>query len=51
MAHDPLGRDLRHVLVSLMDPLSTAVPQGECNGINGVARIGGRKLFVDVGNG
>jgi hypothetical protein len=32
VTHDPLGRDLRHVIVRLMDPLATAVLQGEGDG-------------------
>jgi hypothetical protein len=34
MAHDPLGSDFRHVLVPMVDPLVTAVAQGECDGIS-----------------
>jgi hypothetical protein len=51
MAHNALGSDLRHVLVSLMDSLATAVPQSEGDRISQVVRISGCQLFVGVGHG
>jgi hypothetical protein len=51
MAHDSLGRDPSHVLVSLMDPLATAELQRECDGVGEVARIGGCELLAGVGHG
>ena len=47
---DPLGGDLRHVLVGLMHPLFAAIAQGESDCLGKVVRVGGRKLVV-VGDG
>jgi hypothetical protein len=43
---DPLGGDLRHVLVALVHPLSTPIAQGERDRLGQVARIGVRELVV-----
>ena len=47
---DPLGGDLRHVLVGLMHPLFAAIAKGESDCLGKVMRVGGRKLVV-VGHG
>ena len=43
---DPLGGDLRHVLVRLMHTLFAAIAQGESDCLGKVVRVGGRKLGV-----
>jgi hypothetical protein len=50
MAHDPLGRDRCQVLIGLMDPLATALAQGEGDGVCEVGRISGCELLVSVGH-
>jgi hypothetical protein len=47
---DPLGGDLRHILVRLMLTLFAAIAQGESDCLRKVVRVGGRKLVV-VGHG
>ncbi len=47
---DPLGGDLRHVLVGLMHTLFAAIAQGESDCPRKVVRVGGRELIV-VGHG
>jgi hypothetical protein len=50
MAHDALGRDLCHVLVSLMRPVATTVSQSEGDGVGKVARVSEGQLFIGVGH-
>ncbi len=46
MLDDPLGGDLRHVLVGLMHPLFAAIAQGESDCLSKVVRVSGSERVV-----